>query len=114
VLQERWREKMFKNKAIIFVLLIAILASGKAFCQQEIEGMQKITIAGKVTGIDEAGSVINVQTDSGQKIALYISVESVLFRYAHHKGDPVIIQYASTSSGKNIIIRLEDTKPDSI
>jgi hypothetical protein len=109
---------MSKNKVITFVLLTVILASGKAFCQQEIKGKQVNTISGKITYVDTAGGVINVQTDS-MKMALYISVESDLLRYAHHiasieieKGDPVIIQYATTSSGKNVVIRLEDNRPD--
>jgi hypothetical protein len=111
---------MFKNRAVILILLIAVFISGKAFCQQEIKNMQVKTIAGKITYIDLAGSVINVQTDNG-KMALSISVESELLRYAHHiasveiqVGDPVIIQYATTSLGKNVIIKLEDSKPDPI
>ena len=113
-------EKMFKNKVMVLVLLTAILISGKAFCQQEIKDMQVKTIAGNVTYIDLAGSVINVQTNSG-KMVFSISVESELLRYAHHivsveigKGDSVMIQYATTSLGKNVIIKLEDSNPDPI
>ena len=118
---------MFKYKIIFFILLTLILASGNAYCQGgvldkqiqgEIKDLQTRTIAGAVTYLDTEGGVIHLQTDRGEKV-FYISVESNLYRAAHHiasieisKGDPLIIQYATSSAGKNIILKLVDNKPE--
>ena len=118
---------MFKYKIILFILLTLVLASGNTYCQggildKQIQGetkdLQISTVTGIVTYFDVEGGVIRVQTDMGEKV-LYISVESNLYRGAHHiasleisKGDPVIIQYTISSSGKNIILKLVDNKPE--
>ena len=39
---------MYKIKIIILVLLIAILVSGRAYCQDRFEDQQMSTITGKV------------------------------------------------------------------
>jgi hypothetical protein len=120
---------MFKYKIILFISLTVILASGEGYCQEgildkEIQGetkdLQINTIAGTVTYVDAESGVINVQTNMRQKV-FHISVESNLYRNTLHiasieiyQGDPVTIQYATSSSGKNIIIRLVDNKPNSI
>jgi len=117
---------MFKYKIVLSILLTLILASGNVYCQGgildkqvqgEIRDLQTRTIAGEVTYLDTEGGVIHLQTDRGEKI-FYLSVESNLYRAAHHiasieisKGDPLIIQYATSSSGKNIILKLVDNKP---
>ena len=120
---------MFKYRIISFILLIVVLTSGEAYCQQgildkEIQGetkdLQISTVAGKVTYVGPESNVIDVQTDKGQEM-FYISPESMLYRHTHHiasleiyKGDPVTIQYTVSSSGKNIIIKLIDNKSHSI
>jgi hypothetical protein len=119
---------MLKKKNIIFILLTVILASSEAYCQEgildkviqgETKDLQISTITGSITHVSTQSGVISVQTDMGQKV-FYISVESNLYRHTHHiasieihKGDPVTIQYTISSSGKNIIIKLEDNKSDS-
>jgi len=120
---------MFKYKIIFFILLTAVLASGKAYCQEgildkEIQGktqdLQISTVTGKVTYVGPANHVIDVQTDRGQEM-FFISVESMLYQHNQHitsleiyKGDPVTIQYTVSSSGKNVIIKLIDDKLHSI
>jgi len=109
---------MFKYKRIIIVLLTMLFISVQAYCQQQSKDPQIKTIAGTVTYVDVSGSIISVQTDKGTMV-FNISVESELFRYAHHmasieieKGDPVIIQYKSALFGKNDIVKLVDEKVD--
>ena len=120
---------MFKYKIIFFILLTAVLASGKAYCQEgildkEIQGktqdLQINTVAGKVAYVGPESNVIDVRTNKGQEM-FFISPESMLYRHTHHiasleiyKGDPVTIQYTVSSSGKNIIIKLIDNKSHSI
>ena len=120
---------MFKYKTILFILLTVILASGKAYCQGgildkviqgETKDLQTSTITGTVIYVAKESGVISVQTDMGRKM-FYISVETNMYRHTHHiasveiyKGDPVTIQYTISSSGKNVIVKLVDNKPDSI
>ncbi len=178
---------MFKNRVITFILLTAVLVSGKAYCQEQIKDQQIRTIVGKVSKIDLESSVINIETGSVAKQAFsdahvdscliwgelikngyidpngtiqprfyalnkfsdillpkkfnakkkliysifqkaladngimvfYTSFDSELLRGTHRivsveieKGDPVTIQYNSSSPDKNNIIRLVDNKPD--
>jgi len=109
---------MFKYKLAIFVLLTMFFTSVQAYCQQQNKDLQVKTIAGTVTYVDVAGSIISVQTDKGTMVFNF-SVESNLFRYAHHmasieieKGDPVIIQYKSVPFGKNDIVKLVDERAE--
>jgi len=109
---------MFKHKLVIFVLLTMLLMSVQAYSQQQNKDPQIKTIAGTVTYVDVAGSIISVQTDKGTMV-FNIAIESDLLRYAHHmasieieKGDPVIIQYKSVLLGKNDIVKLVDEKAE--
>jgi hypothetical protein len=181
------RREMFIKKVIIFILLTAVLVSGKAYCQEEIKSNQIKTIAGGVSKVDDESSVINVRTGSVAKqtfldahfnaeliwgeliksgyidpngtiqaqfyeldkssnmllprmsnakkkviynifqkalidngiMVFYISLNSNLLRGTHHialieieQGDPVTIQYDSSSTNKNNIICLVDNKSD--
>jgi|GEM_PF-6612481 len=54
---------MSRDKALILILLTAVLVSGRAYCQ-EIR-----TIVGKVTKIDSEGGVINVKAGTVTKQA---------------------------------------------
>ena len=106
---------MFKYKIIFFILLTAVLASGKAYCDPQIS-----TVTGKVTYVGPENNVIDVRTNKGKEM-FFISVESMLYRRNQHitsleiyKGDPVTIQYTVSSSGKNIVIKLIDDKSHSI
>lgn len=109
---------MFKHKVTTFILLMAVLIYGKAYGQQEIKGMSISTISGQVVSLDTASQVLTVKTDNGT-MDFYVSIESDLFLGTHHIAsieitpkDPVTIQYATTASGKNVIIKLVDTNPD--
>ncbi len=104
---------MFKLKAIALILLMAVLISGKAYCQQTNKDLQTKTASGKVVKMDVEGGVIKVKIGYMTKV-FYLSSESDLYMSTHHmssleiqEGDPVIIQYIS-SSGKNRVISLVD------
>ncbi len=108
---------MFKYKLIAFILLSAVLASGKAYCQTEVLNPQIITVDGKVTKVDPEGGVIHVQTAEGNML-FHIHVEARLFRDTMpiasidiERGDPVTIQYDSSSPDRNIIT-LVDHQPN--
>jgi hypothetical protein len=177
---------MFKNKAITFILLTAVLVSGKAYGQQAVKDRQIRDIVGKIIKMDEESGVVSLETGAVAKQAFldahlnadliwgelikngyidfngtiqipfykldkfsnmllpkmfnarkeliydifqkalvdngmmvfYIFSDSDLLRGTHYitsieigQGDPVTIQYDS-SSGKNNIIRLVDNKSD--
>jgi predicted GH43/DUF377 family glycosyl hydrolase len=100
---------MFKSKVVVLVLLIAVLACGEAYSQQER------TISGKIVKVDVEGSVIGVETYKGM-VVFYLSAETNLYRSTHHmsvieieKDDPVTIQYITTS-GRNNAISVVDGK----
>src|ERR1700678_2333541 len=100
---------MFRNIIISFILLTAVLASGRAYCQEMMNNQRINTIAGKVIDIDHDSGFINIRTDNGN-VQLNILVTSELLRRTHHMasieieyGDPVIVKYDS-SSGRNIVI----------
>jgi len=111
---------MLKYKVMALILLTAVFISGEAYCQEVSKDRQISTVTGTVTYVDVDSGVINLQTGSG-KILFYISVESELYRFTHHivsieifRGDPVVIQYITSPSGRNTVLRLVDKKPDSI
>ncbi len=176
---------MFRNKTITFILLTAVLVSGKAYCQEEIKDQPIRAIVGKVTKMDLDSGVVSVETGAITKQAFsdahlnadliweelikngyvdpngtiqtpfyaldkfsdmhlpkkfnakkkliygifqkvlkgngtmmfYISNNSGLFQGTHYitsveieQGDPVTIQYDSSSGDKNNIIRLVNNK----
>ena len=60
---------MSRNKLVTFILLTAVLVSGKAYCQEETKDQQIRTIVGKVTKIDLESGVIDVATGAVEKQA---------------------------------------------
>jgi len=107
---------MFKYRVITFILLTVVFGAAKAHCLDEIKDQPARTVSGTVIYLDTAGDALSVKTDFGT-MQFYLTVESVLYQSFHHiasieilKGDPVTIQYASSSDGKNIITRLVDNR----
>jgi len=103
---------MSKFKIGALGLLMAIGITVTAYSQQVM------TTSGTVTFVDIAGNIISVQTDAGTMV-FDMTVQTDLFRYAHHmasieikKGDPVDIQYQISLTGRNNIVKLVDKKLD--
>ncbi|MBF0523179.1 MAG: hypothetical protein HQL24_09010 [Candidatus Omnitrophica bacterium] len=108
---------MLKYKAIVFILLAAVLMSGRAYSQDESDKSQKIIISGTVTKVDEVGNIINIKTDQGE-LAFSVSDSAIIVRNTHDielmdikVGHPVTIQYSVYSPGKNIITSIVDNAP---
>jgi len=105
---------MVKFNVFALILLTAIFMAGPAHCQQALNHPVKI-VTGYVDRMDAEGGIMEVRTHHGDMV-FSISSETQIHRAAHHmsaieieKGDPVVIQYF-TSSGRNYIVNLVDNQ----
>lgn len=87
------------------------------YCQKDLESHQTNTVSGTVTETDYVGSTVNIKTDNGP-MAFYVPTGVNIVLETRDitltdikQGDPVTIQYYTSSLSKNVVLSIVDNKP---
>ena len=108
---------MYQHK-IVFLLLISMAMTICAYSQQSPQdpGMQKVS--GIVNSVDVQGGILNLNSDRGQ-MAFSVPDNAVITRETRpvklgdvKQGDPVAIQYNTSSDAVYVVTSIIDSRPD--
>jgi len=109
---------MHKYK-IIFPFLMAVLMVSTAYSQENSKDRKIKTISGTVANIDFVGNTISVLTADQHQVSLYVPGNAIITKDTHDiglmdvkPGHPVIIQYDSSSPGRDIVDSIVDNNPE--